>query len=93
MNEQPNLPEPGTKHSPVWVDYTNYKGERAIRCITPIGMWFGQSQHHEGAQWLLKVFDHDRQAEREYALSGIHGWYPDVNNAPSLAPQSVETDS
>lgn len=73
---------PATAKSPVWLDYTNYRGERAVRCVTPKGLWFGTSDYHPERQWLLKVFDHDRQADREYAMSGIHGWYPSEADVP-----------
>jgi predicted DNA-binding transcriptional regulator YafY len=50
------------------VTYTNYRGETARRTITPLGLIYGTTQHHHVEQWLLNVWDHDREAIRTYAL-------------------------
>ena len=50
----------------VW--YTNYKGETAIRTITPKRLWLGSTEFHEERQWIMTAFDHDKQADRDFAL-------------------------
>jgi uncharacterized membrane-anchored protein len=51
--------------------YTNYRGETAIRRISPISARFGSTEWHPEPQWLLLAFDHDKQAEREFAFIGF----------------------
>jgi hypothetical protein len=64
-------PRPSEK---VTLDYTNYRGERAIRTITPWGVEWGSTDWHPEPGWLLTCYDHDKAACRTYALSGIHSW-------------------
>ena len=61
-------PHCGDSLSPIGVLYRNYRGEVAERHITPLSVRFGVSEHHTTPQWLLQCWDHDRQAERTYAL-------------------------
>lgn len=56
------------------VDYTNHRGERAIRQIMPIRLYFGSTQWHPQEQWMLEVYDHDKDAVRDYAIAGVHQW-------------------
>ena len=49
--------------------YKNYKGEVLNRTVTPMGLRWGKTKWHPDDCWLLKAFDHDRQAVREFALS------------------------
>ena len=48
--------------------YTNYKGETADRSVTPYRIYYGTSEHHEGEQWFLLAYCHDRKAMRSFAL-------------------------
>jgi hypothetical protein len=64
---------------PVFLDYTNYKGERNWRKVRPIRLWYGRTEHHPRDQWLLDAWDIDRGAERTFALHGILRW--DSSNA------------
>jgi hypothetical protein len=57
--------------SAVKCTYTNYRGETATRRISPISVRFGSTEWHPEEQWLLLAFDHDKQAEREFAFSGF----------------------
>lgn len=45
----------------------NYKGEIAIRDITPISISFQTSEWH-GAAWHLEVFDNERSVRRLFNL-------------------------
>ena len=65
-----------TKDDPVTIDYTNYRGERALRRVIPMGLRFGSNAWHKESQWLLEVFDEERQHVREFAMKDIHGWKP-----------------
>lgn len=70
----PELSQAGLKN-PIKVEYTNYRGEKGIRTIVPISFFFGSNEYHTQEQWLLKVWDCDRQAERIYALQEITRWF------------------
>jgi predicted DNA-binding transcriptional regulator YafY len=58
----------------VEIDYTNHRGERQIRCIKPIRLTWCKSDWHPGEQWILYAFCYERNAEREFAMAGIHRW-------------------
>lgn len=51
--------------------YRNYRGETATRTFTPISVRFGQTTWHPEPCLLMKVFDHDKGAERDYAMDDI----------------------
>ena len=53
---------------PAKITYTNYRGETAERTITPKRTWFGISDWHPEPQWFLTAFDHDKNADRDFAL-------------------------
>jgi predicted DNA-binding transcriptional regulator YafY len=62
----------------VHIDYTNWKGDRSWRRITPRGIRFGTTDYHPDACWLLDAFDLDKQAMRSFALKDIHEWVEPV---------------
>lgn len=55
----------------VKVKYKNYRGEVALRSIVPIEIYWGQTEYHPYDQWLLKVWDVEKNAERIYAFKDI----------------------
>ena len=55
-------------------EYTNYKGITSIRHVVPEGIRFGHTKWHKEDQWLLKAFDLDKNAIREFAVKDIKGW-------------------
>lgn len=59
----------------VKITYTNYKGETAERTIIPIELWFGSTEYHPEEQWLLKAFDLEKKAERNFAVKDIRSWH------------------
>lgn len=63
----------------VTVEYTNYKGETRLREIRPERLWFGSTEYHPEKQWLLDVFDEEKQERRTYAMKDIHSWYDRSN--------------
>lgn len=53
------------------VVYTNWKGETSPRRIIPLQFSYGKTDYHPEEQWLLRVWDLDKQDYRTYALQGI----------------------
>ncbi len=60
----------------VTICYRNHRGEVANRSITPHDIWFGRTEWHPDDQWILEAFDHDKQAERSFAMRDILSWKP-----------------
>jgi oligoribonuclease NrnB/cAMP/cGMP phosphodiesterase (DHH superfamily) len=58
------------------VNYTNWRGETAVRRITPRRLFIGSTEYHPQLQTLIEAFDHDRGADRIFALSGFRGDLP-----------------
>jgi hypothetical protein len=54
------------------IDYTNWKGDRAIRNIIPLFPYFAANEYHPDKQWLLKAWDIDKRVMRSFALKGIN---------------------
>jgi len=54
--------------------YTNYRGETAVRSIIPHKVWFGGTDWHPGAQWILDAFDVEKGADRSFALKDVKSW-------------------
>lgn len=54
---------------PARITYTNYRGETDVRIITPQRVWYGSTEWHPEPQWLLTAFDHEKQANRDFALT------------------------
>lgn len=65
---------PQSENKKVVIDYTNWKGERGKRTITPHIMFWGSTNYHPDNQWLLNAFDEEKQAERTFAMKDIHSW-------------------
>jgi len=59
----------------IHIDYVNWKDERELRHVIPIKLWWGHTEWHKENQWLLTVWDLDKQAQRDYALSGFKGCF------------------
>ncbi len=53
----------------VRVMYKNWNGEVSVRKIIPESLYFGSSEWHPENQWLLRAFDLDKEAYRDFALS------------------------
>jgi predicted DNA-binding transcriptional regulator YafY len=54
--------------------YLNYRGEISWRHVMPIEIRFGRSSWHNDDQWLLKGYDLEKNAEREFAMKDIQSW-------------------
>lgn len=68
---------------PLEIGYTNYRGEFAVRCILPISFWYGSTEWHPEPQWLVKAYDADKGAVRDFA-------FKDFSPANPAETQSVE---
>ena len=51
--------------------YTNHRGETAERHVVPQSVYFGSTEFHTQKQWMLRGFDTDRQAFRDFAMADI----------------------
>ena len=40
----------------------------------PRGIYWGSNEWHPEWQWLLKAYDIDKQADRDFAMTGIQKW-------------------
>lgn len=59
----------------VIIDYTNHRGERTMRKITPDGMvQFKKTPYHTTLQWILGAWDHSKGEHRDFAMDRIHSW-------------------
>jgi hypothetical protein len=58
----------------VFLDYTNYRGERRWRKARPIRLWYGVTGLHPRPQWFLDALDLEKGAERTFALCDLHRW-------------------
>lgn len=89
MTQAPLL---GDEHDPVtlalaaqvYIDYTNYRGERSVRLIEPLpdGLFFGSNEYHPQQQWLLRAVDVEKKALRTFALRDVHGWDVNADGTP-----------
>lgn len=64
----PTAAQPETPTQPVTVTYRNWRGEVSERSIIPEIVWFGSTDWHPEPQWLVKAFDTDKGAKRDFAL-------------------------
>ena len=53
------------------VSYTNYRGETADRTIKPMSIYYGSTEWHKEPQWLVNVWDVEKQAARTFALKDM----------------------
>lgn len=58
-------------------DYTNYRGEKSRRNVSPVSMRFGSSEYHKEDQFLLLAFDRDKGEFREFAIKDMTNVLPD----------------
>lgn len=56
---------------PVTFGYVNYRGQSSVRNAIPRGLRWGSTEWHKEPGWLLRAWDIDKKAEREFALADI----------------------
>jgi hypothetical protein len=67
---------PTNEPAPLIITYTNHRGVTAKRIITPITCWYGSTEWHPEPQWLLRAYDEQKQALRDFALKDVGGNMP-----------------
>jgi predicted DNA-binding transcriptional regulator YafY len=60
----------------VAIDYTNWRGERSVRRIRPVEIFWGQNDWHPEPQWLMAATDLEKGEPRTFAMRDIHSWQP-----------------
>lgn len=58
-------------NSPLDFSYTNYRGEKSVRHVHVINLRWGATEWHPEPQWLLKAYDLDKGAVREFAVKDM----------------------
>lgn len=53
------------------VRYNNWKNEIGVRTIIPQKIWYGHTEYHSDSQWLMDVWDVEKDAQRTYAMMDI----------------------
>lgn len=48
--------------------YTNHEGKKSLRRVVPIHVYFGSTEWHPEQQYLLRAFDLDKLAMRDFAV-------------------------
>lgn len=61
---------------PLKMLYTNWKGETEIRTVKPIQVYYGSTEWHE-EQWIMEVYDLDKEARRHFAMKDIKAIWMD----------------
>lgn len=64
------------------IDYTNWRGERAMRRIRPLRLVFENNKWHPETQWLLEAIDLETMSSRTFAMANIHSWHSIVDDQP-----------
>lgn len=85
----PYEPPPDPKLHPdneVLIDYTNWRGERGIRRVIPLDIDKRSTKWHPGRQWLMRAYDVEKKANRDFALESIHGWFECTPRVTSARP-------
>lgn len=61
---------------PAVIDYTNHRGERSLRAISPTAnpIFYGSTTWHTEEQWLLEAWDLEKGQLRTFAVKDIHAW-------------------
>jgi hypothetical protein len=67
--------------------YRNHRGEIAERRVIPDAVRFGTTEWHPTPQWLLRAYDLDKQALREFAMSEISSV---LANRKEVMPHTAE---
>jgi hypothetical protein len=60
----------------VIIDYTDSRGDRTERVVTPASIEFAGTSRTAKPQWLIRGFDHGYSKTRTFSISTIHSWKP-----------------
>lgn len=64
----------GKPRQQVFIDYTNWRGVRAERRVTPIRIEFKSNVYHRDAQWIMDAVDVEKGELRSFAMKDVHSW-------------------
>lgn len=63
------------------IEYTNWRGERAVRRILPktdslrqLQSGDMELQYHAEGEWVFDGYDMERGADRTFSCHGLHSW-------------------
>lgn len=66
-------------HSPILIIYTNWKGSKRKRRLSPTGQTFFEgNEWHKIPTWLFECIDHDDGKVKRFAFIGIDAAYRQV---------------
>ncbi len=69
---QATIPAPYSLDNAIRVIYRNYRGEVAQHTIIPTGkLYWGKNERYIEEQWIMEVWDLEKQDFRDYALRNI----------------------
>lgn len=54
--------------------YKNHRGEEGYRRVRPLMFYFGSTEWHPGPQMLMRAFDLEKDAERDFAVADMKGF-------------------
>ena len=60
---------------PLFILYTNHRGDTSIRKIIPKEVFFHKTEWHPEFQWFMKAFDLNKEADRDFAMKDIKKVY------------------
>jgi hypothetical protein len=69
------------------MEYVNHRGEAAVRRITPVSVFFGQTQFYPLPQPLMRAWDHDKKDWRTFALAKVRRWITGDAPAATRGPE------
>lgn len=54
-------------------EYRNHAGATSVRTVTPnsVVFHFGSTEWHPEEQWLMRAFDEEKMAQRDFAARDI----------------------
>lgn len=54
--------------------YKNHRGEEGYRRVEPIMFYFGSTEWHPDPQMLMRAFDREKEAIRDFAVADMKGF-------------------
>lgn len=62
---------PGFRNPPLTFRYTNYRGEVGVRHVQSPHFYWGATDWHPEPGWLMRAWDLDKQAWRDFAVADM----------------------
>lgn len=51
--------------------YKNWRGEYGYSTVMDPVMWYGSTEFHKKPQWMIKAYDVEKDAVRDFAVNDI----------------------